>query len=384
MAISGTTTNENVTLPSGNSIAIVVTQSSEQINSGNTTTNYSLGFNVNGLVKLPVAVALATGPTGAVIPADIATNAFNGGSDRFSYWTSLNGATPQVGDAYTLNVGYSDGTSEVLLRTRRRRQRLRHQPRTARERRQRHAEFQLDRSRDGKYNYTYQFWLCCDSNGTVWQIPGNNSNSNGFSSSITSITWNVDPLNSGNLPNISSLNGNTTYNWQIQASDVNGNTAQVQANFTTNPAPLTLPAAGSVGSVTVGQSFNGAINASGGTGPYTFYVNGTQVPTDNSQYAIADGIWVSSGGGNTLSIGGTPSAPQTVTLLNITVMDNASNTAGPDTYTITVNTPTPLAVQTTAMPGGDMNWLYNAKLKAQGGVQPYTVNQRQPARWALH
>jgi len=75
-------------------------------------------------------------------------------------------------------------------------------------------------------NYTYQFWLCCDSNGTVWQIPGNNSNSNGFSSSITSITWGVDPTGSGNLPNVSSLSGSTNYSWQIQASDTNGNSAQ--------------------------------------------------------------------------------------------------------------------------------------------------------------
>ena len=49
------------------------------------------------------------------MPADIANGAFNGGhSDQFSYWTNLNGATPKVGDSYTLNVTYSDGTSDVL------------------------------------------------------------------------------------------------------------------------------------------------------------------------------------------------------------------------------------------------------------------------------
>jgi hypothetical protein len=40
-----------------------MTQNSEQINSNGTNTNYSIGFNVNGLLKLPVAVELATGPT---------------------------------------------------------------------------------------------------------------------------------------------------------------------------------------------------------------------------------------------------------------------------------------------------------------------------------
>jgi len=61
-----------------------------------------------------------------------------------------------------------------------------------------------------------------------WQIPSNNSNSNGFSSSITSITWDVDPTNSGDLPNVSALNGNSTYYWQMQTSDTNGDSAQVQ------------------------------------------------------------------------------------------------------------------------------------------------------------
>ena len=146
-----------------------------------------------------------------------------------------------------------------------------------------------------------------DSNGNnIWQIPGNNSNSNGFSSSITSITWDVDPTNSGDLPSESCLNGSSTYYWQIQASDTNGDSAQVQVNFQTATTPLSLPTAGSLGSTVVGQSYSGAINASGGVGPnYTFAVNGTSIPTDGSQNIIADGIWVSSTGGNTLSIGGT-------------------------------------------------------------------------------
>ncbi len=371
VAITGTTTNENLTLPSGNSIAVVLTQSSEQINSGNTTTTYSLGFNVNGLVKLPVAVELATGPTGAVIPADIATNAFNGSADRFSYWTSLNGATPQVNDSYILNVTYSDGTSEIL---------------TVKVGAVLNA-FATNLAPQGSSvsvtpnfswtdpanasSYTYQFYLCCDSNGTIWQIPGNNSNSNGFSSSITSITWNVDPLNSGNLPNISSLAGNTMYNWQIQATDVNGNSAQVQVNFTTAPVPLTLPAAGSVGSVTVGQNFNGAVNASGGVGPYSFTVNGSAVPTDGTQVSLGDSLFASNTGGNTLSLSGTPSSITTVSF-TVAVTDSASGSAGPDTYTITVNPVTPLTLQTTAMPGGDKSWQYSAVLKANGGVQPYT------------
>ncbi len=373
VAISGTTTNENLTLPSGNSVGTIRTQTSQQINSGGTNTGYGIGFEVNGLLKLPVAVEITGGPIPGVIrPADIANNGFNGSPDRFSFWTGLNGATPNVGDSYTLNVAYSDGTSEVLtvqvgavlnaFATN-----LAPQGSGA----SLTPSFSwTDPANASSYFYQFQLW---DQNGNqIWQIPGNNSNSNGFSSSITSINWNVDPTGSGNLPSVSSLNGSSTYNWQITASDVNGNSAQVQVSFETVAAPLTLPAAGSVGSVTVNQSFNGAINASGGTGPnYTFTVNGSPVPTDGTQVSLGDSLFAWNTGGNTLSLGGTPSLIG-VTTFTVAVTDSASVTAGPFTYTITVNPVTPLSMQTTAMPGGDKNWPYNAALKAQGGVQPYT------------
>ncbi|MGA9527861.1 MAG: Ig domain-containing protein, partial [Terriglobales bacterium] len=389
VAITGTTTNEDLTLPSANSQAYVMTQVQEQINSNGTNTNYTIEFNDNGLLKLPVAVELATGPNpGAVIPADIAVGSFGGNSEQFSYWTSLNGITPKVGDSYTLNVTYSDGTSEVL---------------TVTVGAVLNNAFVTSLSPQGTGvsvtpnfswtdpanagNYTYQFQLW-DSNGNnIWQIPGNNSNSNGFSSSITSITWNVDPTNSGNLPTVSSLNGNANYNWQIQASDTNGDSAQVQVTFQTAATPLTLPAAGSLGSTVVGESFSGSINASGGVGPsYTFAVNGTNVPTDGSQMAIADGIWVSSTGGNTLSIGGTPSAIQTVTLTNVTVTDSASNSAGPNTYTITVSAAATLAVTTVSLPGGNKTQPYYSYVQGNGGVQPYTwsVGSGLPAGLSLN
>jgi len=61
-----------------------------------------------------------------------------------------------------------------------------------------------------------------------------------------------------------------------------------------------------------------------------------------------------------------------VTLLNITVTDSGSNTAGPDTYTITVNAASPLSIQTATLPGANEGWAYNSYIQASGGVQPYT------------
>ena len=373
VSVTGNMTNENLTLPSGNSIATVTTQSWNQINTSGTNAYYNIGFNINGVVKLPVAVELATGPTpGVVIPADIASGGFYGNSDQFTYWANLNGATPQVGDIYTLNVTYSDGTSEVLTVT---------VGAVL-------SAFATNLSPQGSgigttpnfswtdpanaSSYTYQFQLWDQNGNQIWQIPGNNSNSNGFSSSITSITWGVDPTGTGDLPSVSSLNASSNYNWQITVKDANGNSAGEQVTFQTAAAPLTLPAPGSVGSTVVGQSWGGAINASGGVGPnYTFTVNGTPVPTNGTQVSIGDNLFAWNSGGNTLSLGGTPTAIQTVSL-TVSVTDSASDTAGPDTYTINVTAAAPLAIQSTTLPGGDKGWLYNTSLQANGGVQPYT------------
>jgi hypothetical protein len=372
IVINGPLTNENLTLSTASSVATVTTQNSEQINSGGTTTFYGIGFNVNGLLKLPVAVELATGPTpGAVIPADIANGGFTGNSDNFSFFTGLNGVTPKVGDSYTLNVTYSDGTSEVLTVTvgavlNAFATNLAPQGSGASVT----PSFSwTDPANASSYFNQFQLW---DSNGNqIWQIPGNNSNSNGFSSSITTINWNVDPTGSGSLPSVSSLNGNSSYNWQITTKDANGNSAQVQVTFTTAATPLTLPAAGSLGSTTVGQNFNGAINASGGTGPYNFTVNSTPVPTNGTNISLGDNLFASNTGGNTLSLSGTPTSVTTVSF-TVSVTDSASGSAGPVTYTITVTPAAPLSIQTTALPNGDNSWPYNAKLKATGGVPPYT------------
>jgi hypothetical protein len=77
-------------------------------------------------------------------------------------------------------------------------------------------------------SYTYQFYLCCSSNGTIWSIPGNNSNANGFTNTQIpgSLVWSVDPTDNTNVPTVSTLTTGTQYSWSIQAQDSNGNSAQ--------------------------------------------------------------------------------------------------------------------------------------------------------------
>ena len=384
VAISGTTPNENLTLPTVNSTASVQTQAQEQINSGSpSSTNYSIGFKVNSSFKLPVAVELASGPTGAVMPADIANGTFNGShGGQFSYWTNLNGATPKVGDSYTLNVTYSDGTLDVM---------------TVKVSAVLDDAFATNLLPQGNgvsvqpnfswtdpnnaSNYTYQFWLCCGPNGTIWQIPGNNSNSNGFSSAYTSIKWGTDPTGSGNLPNVSSLNGSTYYSWQIQATDINGNSAQVGVNFQTAATPLSLPAAGSLGNTVIGQNFNGAINASGGVSSYSFTVNNTAVNTNGTPLELGtSGLYVSNTGGNTLSISGTPTSVGVVSF-TVAVTDSTPTTIGPYTYTIAVSNEAPVSLPAagndplgSALVGTPYGGSINASGGAGGGNYSFTVN----------
>ncbi len=366
ISINGNLSNEDLTLPSGNSKATVQTQSQEQINQNGTNVFYSIGFSVTGVVKLPVGVELTTGPApGVIIPTDFAAGAFygNGNSSQFSYYTGLNGAVPHVGDTYTMNVTYSDGSvdnpsvqvSAVL------------------------NAFATNLSPQGTgvstmptftwtdpanaSNYLYQFQLWDQYGNQIWQIPGNNSNSNGFSSAYTTIDWGVDPTGSGSLPNVPSLTGSSTYYWQITATDANGNSAQVQVTFQTAATPLTLPAPGNVGTVVVTENFNGSINASGGVGPnYTFTVNGST----GQNIPLGDGLYASNTGGSTLSLFGTPNNVQTVTF-SVSVTDSNNETIGPYTYTITVTPVSPLVIQTTSLPAGNNGWPYSSYLQASGG-----------------
>ena len=106
-----------------------------------------------------------------------------------------------------------------------------------------------------------------------------------------------------------------------------------------NPSPLVLPSSnpGSLPAATVNQSYSGSITATGGVAPYTWAINGVTVPSNGSQVALSDGLSASNTGGATLAVSGTPTSTGTVTLTNVTITDHASTVAGPDTYSVTVN-----------------------------------------------
>jgi hypothetical protein len=153
--------------------------------------------------------------------------------NEFSFSLNVN-SRPNTGDSYGLKVTYSDGTSETLNPA---------------------VSTVLDAfatnllpSGSGASttptflwtypsspaSYSYQFQLMDSTSGnTIWQIPSNKSNSNGFSNSVTQIVWGTDPTGNNNLPTVGNLGDGCPYQWQIATQDSNGNSAQFQASFVT-------------------------------------------------------------------------------------------------------------------------------------------------------
>jgi len=316
-----------------------------------------------------------------VLPADIATGTFNGNSDAFDYWPSVTG-TPVVGDSYTFNVTYSDGTTAQLTAavTGVLTDAFATNPSPTGTGVSVTPNFSwTDPASAGSYVYTFQ--LEDSSGNTIWQIPPHHSSSTGFSSSIASITWDVDPTDTGDLPSVPSLSNGSTYNWSIAAYDINMNEAQVSASFVTSGSapPLTLPAAGPLTPAVIGQPYTTTITASGGVSDWFFTVNGTEIKTQ-SPVSLPNGLIASNNGSDVLTISGTPINTTTVSF-TVEVVDDSGNGAsvGPYTYSVAVSSAGALS-----LPAASSNPLgsalagtaYAGTINASGGSGNYsfTVN----------
>jgi hypothetical protein len=162
-----------------------------------------------------------------------------------------------------------------------------------------------------------------------------------------------------------------------------------------NPLNLPTPDSASLPFGNIGQTYNGSINASGGSGQgYVFTVNGTQIPITNTPTTVSNvgGLTFANSGGNTLFIGGSPTASGNFTL-NVSVSDSAGDSAGPVAYSVNVVNPNGYTVSGTVNYNGTQTgWIYLQLTNCNGcdsrlgtaipaagsftihGVQPGTYN----------
>jgi hypothetical protein len=234
--ITGNTSGQDLTVPAVASVANITTQLQEIISPDGTSSSYQIGIDVRGQNKLPVTVTLTSASNPNVItPLDIGACLSGCGHAQWDYYSAIGNTVPQVGDSYTFTITYSDATTatvtgsvSAVLTASNLATNL--QPNGTDSTSTTPTFTWTDPANAG--NYVYQFSLCCDSGGNVWQLPGSNYNANGFPSSITSIVWGTDPTGSGTLPNVGSLTSGTAYIWSIQVQDANNNSAYTQVNYT--------------------------------------------------------------------------------------------------------------------------------------------------------
>jgi hypothetical protein len=248
LAVPGNLTNQDITLPSANSTLGVTTQYQQNIcpGCGGTSSSYSLSFDLRKGNKVPVSVTLISG-LNVINPVDLGACGNNCGNPQFQYYANIGSTTPSVGQSYTFSVQYSDGTTDPavtgaitgVVAASQLPTNLAPQGTGG----STTPTFTWTYPLVNPSQYIYQFYICCNGNNTVWQIPGNNSNSNGFTvaddtggifggtATTGSIPWGSDPSGSGSSPSLPNLTSGTNYNWQLEIQDSNGNQGQTSVNY---------------------------------------------------------------------------------------------------------------------------------------------------------
>ena len=105
VTISGNTSGVSVTLSSAKSRVSTTTE--HALNDGGTVHSYSLQTTVTANLQRVVRATLVAGKN-VRVPADL------GGDREISTWWNLGTTAPAVGDVYTYEVAYGDGSSELL------------------------------------------------------------------------------------------------------------------------------------------------------------------------------------------------------------------------------------------------------------------------------
>jgi hypothetical protein len=236
VTITGNTVQDvDLTPYANNSSPVLTTQHVMATDlSNNPQQSYDLNLVVTPLIGLPIRATLLSGPN-VIAPADFAICTTCGEQSEFNISLSTNGVRPQVGDSYVLEITYSDtqiqpdmvtltvtGVSDAFATSL---NPVGPAPGTT-------PTFSWADPANPN-SYSYRFLLSDSTGNTIWQIPGQNSFVNFFSSSITSVPWSTasDPTGANNPPGVATLTSGATYTWSVTVRDTNGNSAQTQVSL---------------------------------------------------------------------------------------------------------------------------------------------------------
>lgn len=154
--------------------------------------------------------------------------------------------------------------------------------------------------------------------------------------------------------NLTGLIGNTTYHYQIQATNSAGTSFGNDEQFTTLANTLTILTT-SLGNGFVGTAYSQTLQATGGVGAYTWTISAGSLPS----WATL----VSSTG----VISGTPNATGT-TSFTVKVTDADGDTA---TQALSITVTNSLTITTGSLPEGVNGIPYSVTITAAGGQVPY-------------
>ncbi|HEY3270084.1 MAG TPA: immunoglobulin domain-containing protein [Geothrix sp.] len=217
ITVSGSMTGQSLTIPSTNVTASVATSHQKYTSGAITNESYSLNFNVDQNIKRPVNVTIQMGSALLDVGKPDGTG--------YYYWVNTATLRPTVGDAYTLQLGYSDGTSETrtvtvsaILDT----FPLNLAPVTGAAAGTTPTFTWAAPSPAPSFPYTYSLWIQQLGGGQIWQYPSNGD----MPSTQLSVLYNVD--GKASQP---ALTTGITYGWSISLMDVKGNSAQQMVEY---------------------------------------------------------------------------------------------------------------------------------------------------------
>jgi hypothetical protein len=200
------------------------TTNSFQSNDGSTGT-YSLNLGVRNGVKYAVGATIISGPY-LPLPYDISFDGSNGGSKLQISGFSIT-TVPTTSDTFQVLVTYSDGTQETLTRTLTSVLGATNLPlnlvTSGANRNIPTLGWTAPLTLPTALPFVYGVQVSPVNSGTLWQTD----NSNGLPSTQTSVLYNADGTASQ-----SALTTATQYNWAVQITDNNGNSAQRSVTYT--------------------------------------------------------------------------------------------------------------------------------------------------------